>query len=58
MSSPQTRKRTPQLDKQRDAFAESAKRQVMEVGTVAQDAVVSGAWAYPLLVGSVQPLSV
>ena len=50
MASPQTRKRTSRLDDQRDAVVESAKRQVKEVGLVAQDAVFSGAWAYPILV--------
>ncbi len=50
MTSPQTRKRSSVLDSQREAFIDSAKRQVGEVGTVAKDAMVSGAWAYPILV--------
>ena len=50
MSSPQTRRRTSRLSQSREAIAESAKRQVSDVGTVATEAVTSGAWAYPLLV--------
>ncbi len=50
MSLPQTRQRSSRLDSHSDAVVESAKRQVKEVGTVAQDAVTSGAWAYPILV--------
>lgn len=50
MSAPSTRKRTSALENQKDAFAESAKRQILEVGNVAQDAVFSAAWRYPILV--------
>jgi len=32
-----------------DSIAESAKRQIQETVDVAQDALISGAWAYPLL---------
>jgi hypothetical protein len=34
------------------SFSDSAKRQLSEVKDVASDAVVSGTWAYPLLVSS------
>ena len=50
MSSSQTRKRSSQFETQQEAIVESVKRQVQEVGTVAQDAVTSGVWAYPVLV--------
>ncbi|KAL7422478.1 hypothetical protein Q5752_003126 [Cryptotrichosporon argae] len=33
----------------KDAFVDSARRQVAEAGAVAADAATSGAWAYPLL---------
>ncbi|KAK4688815.1 hypothetical protein P7C73_g1312, partial [Tremellales sp. Uapishka_1] len=49
MSSPQTRRRSGRLSNVQEDVTESAMRQVKEVGAVAQDAVVSGAWAYPLL---------
>ncbi|KAK6903901.1 hypothetical protein L486_03476 [Kwoniella mangroviensis CBS 10435] len=45
MSSSQGRKRQPSTG---NAIAESVKRQVKEVGDTAQDAVISGAWGYPL----------
>ena len=45
------RKRQTRLSQGGEAISESAKRQVSEVGNVASDAVTSGAWAYPLLVG-------
>jgi hypothetical protein len=50
MSQPQTRKRTSQLSTTKDTVKESATRQIAQVGGIAQDAVISGAWAYPLYV--------
>ncbi|CAD6579280.1 MAG: hypothetical protein TREMPRED_002441 [Tremellales sp. Tagirdzhanova-0007] len=49
MSSSQTRKRSSRLESQQEAIVDSAKRQLQEVGTTAQDAVTSGVWAYPVL---------
>ncbi|WVQ84119.1 hypothetical protein IAT38_006264 [Cryptococcus sp. DSM 104549] len=49
MSSPQTRKRTQRLQSHGETITETAKRQVLEVGHIAQDGVTSGAWAYPIL---------
>ncbi|WWC87068.1 uncharacterized protein L201_001954 [Kwoniella dendrophila CBS 6074] len=45
MSNSQGRKRQPSTG---NAIAESAKRQIKEVGDTAQDAVISGAWGYPI----------
>jgi hypothetical protein len=45
-----TRQRQSRLSQGQEAITESAKRQVGTVTTVAQEAVTSGAWAYPLLV--------
>ncbi|ORX41188.1 hypothetical protein BD324DRAFT_613564 [Kockovaella imperatae] len=45
----ETRRRSGRLEAQKDAFAESAKRQVSDAGGVASEAVTSGAWAYPIL---------
>ena len=52
MSASQTRKRSNKAQDVGASIAESAKRQVGEVGSVASDAVVSGTWAYPLQVSS------
>ncbi|WWD22116.1 hypothetical protein CI109_106605 [Kwoniella shandongensis] len=49
MAASQTRQRTQKLQSTADTITESAKRQVKEVGDTAQDALTSGAWAYPLL---------
>ncbi|KZV71543.1 hypothetical protein PENSPDRAFT_650559 [Peniophora sp. CONT] len=51
-SSTETRKRstrTGDRNPKADAFTESAKRQVAQVGEVAQDAVLGGVWIYPIL---------
>lgn len=54
MSASSTRKRTTnQAQDVAASFSDSAKRQVGEVSNVAKDAVVSGTWAYPLLVSYV-----
>ena len=53
MSASGTRKRSTNNNKAEEvahSFSDSAKRQVGDVGNVAKDAVVSGTWAYPLLV--------
>ena len=51
MSASTTRKRSSnQAQDVAASFSDSAKRQVGEVSNVAKDAVVSGTWAYPLLV--------
>jgi len=53
MSVSGTRKRSTNNNRAEEvahSFSDSAKRQVGEVGNVAKDAVVSGTWAYPLLV--------
>lgn len=49
-SSSQTRKRSQQLKLSGETVTESARRQVQEVGAIAQDGLSSGAWIYPLLV--------
>ncbi|KAE8538597.1 hypothetical protein D1P53_004959 [Cryptococcus gattii VGV] len=49
MSSSQTRKRSQGLKLTSETVAESVRRQVQEVGTIAQDGLSSGAWIYPLL---------
>jgi hypothetical protein len=55
MSASSTRKRTTnQAQDVAASFSDSAKRQVGEVSNVAKDAVVSGTWAYPLLVSWVR----
>ena len=56
MSSSQTRKRSSRLESQQEAIVDSAKRQLQEVGTTAQDAVTSGVWAYPVLVRSAREI--
>ncbi|OWZ45806.1 hypothetical protein C356_03065 [Cryptococcus neoformans c45] len=48
-SSSQTRKRSQQLKLSGETVTESARRQVQEVGVIAQDGLSSGAWIYPLL---------
>jgi hypothetical protein len=52
MSASGTRKRSTnnKAEEVAASFSDSAKRQVGEVSNVAKDAVVSGTWAYPLLV--------
>lgn len=50
MSSSQTRKRSQRLKLPGGTATESARRQVQEVGAIAQDGLSSGAWIYPLLV--------
>lgn len=52
MSASGTRKRSTnnKAEEVASSFSDSAKRQVGDVGNVAKDAVVSGTWAYPLLV--------
>ncbi|KGB74705.1 hypothetical protein CNBG_0543 [Cryptococcus deuterogattii R265] len=49
MSSSQTRKRSQRLKLTSETVTESARRQVQEVGAIAQDGLSSGAWIYPLL---------
>ncbi|UOH81068.1 hypothetical protein LQV05_003730 [Cryptococcus neoformans] len=51
-SSSQTRKRSQQLKLSGETVTESARRQVQEVGVIAQDGLSSGAWIYPLLAHS------
>lgn len=50
MSSSQTRKRSQRLKLTSETVTESARRQIQEVGAIAQDGLSSGAWIYPLLV--------
>jgi hypothetical protein len=52
MSASGTRKRSTnnKAEEVAQSFSDSAKRQVGDVSNVAKDAVVSGTWAYPLLV--------
>lgn len=50
MSSSQTRKRSQRLKSTSETVTESARRQIQEVGAIAQDGLSSGAWIYPLLV--------
>ncbi|KIR42613.1 hypothetical protein I307_00961 [Cryptococcus deuterogattii 99/473] len=49
MSSSQTRKRSQRLKLTSETVTESARRQIQEVGAIAQDGLSSGAWIYPLL---------
>jgi len=59
MSASSTRKRSTnnKAEQVASSFSDSAKRQVGEVSNVAKDAVVSGTWAYPLLVSYIDRFS-